>query len=191
MQILLIISTVLALIIGGSIGFYISRKYFPKFDYGYTKEGGNKIVTRLKKPVQAKTYKLTKILQVPKGMTLDAFKKRKMVAELSVIVDEMPNKHSKFLKKRSVSINVLGYSPWEVWSDEGSIGAGDQAPCPLEYLTLGTAFCLASHLRLAARAMKIEPGNMRIEMRSYYGQYGYLERKAPMELLRTSKHILY
>ncbi|MEX1382642.1 hypothetical protein [Lutibacter sp.] len=34
----------ISLIIGGSIGFKVSQNYFPKFDYGYTKEGGNIIV---------------------------------------------------------------------------------------------------------------------------------------------------
>ncbi|NJB70385.1 putative OsmC-like protein [Saonia flava] len=54
----------------------------------------------------------------------------------------------------------------------GSIGAGDQAPCPLDYLTLGTAFCLTSHLRLVVEAMKLDPGNMKVEIRRYFGQYG-------------------
>ena len=164
--------SLLILIIGGVIGFYISQKYFPKFDYGYTEEGGNKIVTRIKKPIQPETYKLIKNLKVPEGMSLEEFKKNKMIAEVSVIVEEIPNRESKYLKKGTVSINVPGYSSWEVWSDEGSIGAGDQAPCPLDYLTLGTAFCLTSHLRLASEAMGLDPGNMKVELRSYYGQYG-------------------
>jgi uncharacterized OsmC-like protein len=167
-----LILAILILIIGGFIGFYISQEYFPKFDYGYTKEGGNKIVTRIKKPIQPETYELTKMLKVPEGMTIEEFKKNKMIAEVSVVVEEMPNKDSKYLKKGTVSINVPGYSSWEVWSDEGSVGAGDQAPCPLDYLTLGTAFCLASHLRLATEALGLNPGNMKVELRSYYGQYG-------------------
>ena len=169
---LIIIIAILFIAIGGITGFYISQKYFPKFDYGYTNEGGNKIVTRIKNKIQPETFKLTNILRAPKGMTLDEFKKRKMVAEVSVIVEEMPNKDSKYLKKGTVSINVPGYSSWEIWSDEGSIGAGDQAPCPLDYLTLGTALCLTSHLRLAAEGMKLDPGNIKVEQRSYYAQYG-------------------
>ncbi|MFZ0254989.1 MAG: hypothetical protein WAN46_04950 [Gammaproteobacteria bacterium] len=46
--------TLTTLAIGGGAGFYISRQFFPSFDYGYTKDGGNKIVTRLehRKPPQ-------------------------------------------------------------------------------------------------------------------------------------------
>ena len=173
MSTLLVISlAILILVIGGIIGFYVSQKYFPKFDYGYTKQSGNKIVTRIKQPVLPETYKLTKVLKVPEGMTLSEFKKSKMIAEVSAIVEETPNKDSKYLKKGTVSINVPGYSSWEVWSDEGSVGAGDQAPCPLDYLTLGVAFCLASHIRLAAEAMKLDPGIIKVELRSYYAQYG-------------------
>jgi len=114
-----------------------------------------------------------------------------MIAEVSVIVEEMPNKNSKYLKKGTVSINVPGYSSWEVWSDEGSIGAGDQAPCPLDYLTLGTAFCLTSHLRLATEAMGLDPGNMKVEMRSYYGQYGDFGKEGTYGTTESIKtHIL-
>lgn len=172
-KILIILIGILFLLIGGFSGFYISQTYFPKFDYGYTNKGGNKIVTRIENPRTPETYKLTeKIVKGSESIIIDGIIKERMVAEVSVIVEEVPNENSNFLKKGTVVINVPGYSSWEVWSDEGRFGAGDQAPCPLDYLTLGTAFCLASHLRLAAEAMGLDPGILKVEMRSYYGQYG-------------------
>jgi len=181
----------LLLAIGGGVGFYISQEYFPKFDYGYTKEGGNKIVTRVESPEQPETYGLTPILKAPDSLPEGKKYPDRMVAEVSAIVEEMPNENSKYLKKGIVSINVPGYSSWEVWSDEGSIGAGDQAPCPLDYLTLGTAFCLTSHLRLAAEALRLNPENLKVELRSYYGQYGDFGKKGTFGTMENIKtHIL-
>jgi len=37
-----IIVSLLFLVVGGIAGFFISQEFFPKFDYGYTEEGGIK-----------------------------------------------------------------------------------------------------------------------------------------------------
>jgi len=186
-----IFTVFLLLIIEGGMSFYVSQEYFPKFDYGYIKEGGNKIVTRVESPEQPETYELTPILKAPDSLPEGKKYPDRMVAEVSTIVDEMPNENSKYLKKGTVSINVPGYSSWEVWSDEGNIGAGEQGPCPLDYLTLGTAFCLQIHLRLAAEALKLYTGNMKVELRSYYGQYGDFGEKGTFGTTENIKtHIL-
>tara|TARA_R110002167_G_scaffold26182_17_gene90298 strand:+ start:126 stop:830 length:705 start_codon:yes stop_codon:yes gene_type:complete len=170
MQLSLVLYAILLLVLGGVIGFYIAQKFFPQYDYS---SGGLKhIVSRVEKQKQAQTYEPTPPPKVGETLKAKYITKGHMVVEVSVIAEEKPNKTSKFLKKGSVAINVPGYSSWEVWSDEGRLGAGDQAPCPLDYLTLGMAFCLLSHLRLAAEAMRMDPGEMTIELRGYYGQYG-------------------
>ena len=166
----LLLTTILFLVMGGVIGFYVARKYFPKYDYAH--EGLKSIVARIEAQESPKSYQPGKVFGITETLKAKYITKGNMVAEVSVIAEEMPNKASKFLKRGSVSINVPGYGSWEMWSDEGRIGAGDQAPCPLDYVTIGTAFCMLSHLRLASEAMGIDPGKMAVEMRAYYGQYG-------------------
>jgi uncharacterized OsmC-like protein len=166
----LLLTALLFLVIGGLFGFYMVRKFFPKYDYAL--EGLKSIVARIEAQESPKSYQPAKVLGIAETLKAKYITKGNMVAEVSVLAEERPNKNSKFLKRGTVSINVPGYGSWEIWSDEGRFGAGDQAPCPLDYVTIGTAFCMLSHLRLASEAMGMDPGNMAVEMRAYYGQYG-------------------
>ncbi|MAU40716.1 MAG: hypothetical protein CMF31_03750 [Kordiimonas sp.] len=86
--------------------------------------------------------------------------------EINVVADVIQN----FRKKAVVSNTLPGWGSFQMITDEGKVTnlGDDTAPSPLHYFTVGSAFCLMSHLLVAMKTLKLDIKDMRIEMRIKY-----------------------
>ncbi|MEM8936545.1 MAG: OsmC family protein [Pseudomonadota bacterium] len=106
----------------------------------------------------------------PASFTFSEFKKPKsgerLNIDISVVVEPLKGLQQ---KKASVSVNVPGWSDWEIECDEGLPGGGDDAaPSPLMYFSAGVAFCLMSHIQMSAHQLNLSLKSLRLEQRSRF-----------------------
>ena len=86
---------------------------------------------------------------------------------------------SKMMKKATLSLNLPGWSGWEVFVDEGAPGGGtDEAPSPLGYLSIGVAACLMTHLSGVIQGTQLEIKSIKIEQRvRFHSTYNFADTK--------------
>lgn len=81
--------------------------------------------------------------------------------DIQVVAEQLDKKHA---RRAEVGANIDGYSTFEIESDEGTaLGGEDAAPSPLEYLSVGVAFCLLSHVKVYAQANRLNIESARID----------------------------
>ena len=128
------------------------------------------------------TQKLESSLQ-PEAFQLNEFKKPRsgedMIIDMSVIVEPL---EGPMQKKATVSVNLPGWSDWEITCDEGTPGGGyDSAPAPLMYFSAGVAFCLMTHIQMAARETGLNIKSLKLEQRSQFRSKFNMETMHPKD----------
>ncbi|MEM8936547.1 MAG: OsmC family protein [Pseudomonadota bacterium] len=103
----------------------------------------------------------------------------KLIIDMSVVVEPL---QGMMQKKASVSVNLPGWSDWEIECDEGKAGGGDDtAPAPLMYFSAGVAFCLMTHIQMAAHQLKLSLKSLRLEQRSRFSSDFNMESMHPKD----------
>ena len=107
----------------------------------------------------------------PETFEIPAFDKDALPDGMSFDISVSADVIQRFRKRAIVSNNLPGFGTFQIITDEGKLGdqmGEDQAPSPLHYFTVGSAFCLMSHLLLSMKVMRLKIADMRIEMRIRY-----------------------
>ena len=99
------------------------------------------------------------------------FKKAKLGGglnfEVHVVAESMDE--GPLMKRARVSTTLPPWGHWDIICDEGKMGGGlDSAPAPLMYLSVGTAFCLMTHINILAMVDNVKIENVKIEQKTKF-----------------------
>jgi len=135
------------------------------------------------------TRKISDTERTPSSFSLREFAKPKpgedLLIDMSVIVEPLDGPMQ---KKATVSVNLPGWSDWEITCDEGTSGGGDDtAPAPLMYFSAGVAFCLMTHMQMAAQQLGLTLKTLRLEQRSQFASKFNFETMHPKDNLGSGR----
>jgi len=119
----------------------------------------------------------------PVSFKLNEFQKpkkgEKLLIDMSVIVEPL---EGPMQKKAYVSVNLPSWSDWEISCDEGTAGGGDDsAPAPLMYFSAGVAFCLMTHIQMAAQQLNLSYSYLKVEQRTQFSSDFNFETMHPKD----------
>ncbi|MEM9570398.1 MAG: OsmC family protein [Pseudomonadota bacterium] len=126
----------------------------------------------------------------PTSFELAEFQKPKsgedLIIDMSVVVEPLDGPMQ---KKATVSVNLPGWSDWEITCDEGTSGGGDDtAPAPLMFFSAGVAFCLMTHMQMAAKQLGLTLKTLRLEQRSQFASKFNFETMHPKDNFGSGKN---